>query len=83
MKKFFKDIFINGSGVSSKRLNGTLGWLICSFIFIYTALTCVIGEFHILYMSLSATLLGLDSVLRVIRKDKPENKEEDKPENKE
>lgn len=76
MKKFFKDIFINGSGVSSKRLNGTLGWLICSFIFIYTALTCVIGEFHILYMSLSATLLGLDSILRTFDKNKENNNNE-------
>lgn len=76
MKQFFKDIFINGSGVSSKRLNGTLGWLICSFIFIYTALTCVIGEFHILYMSLSATLLGLDSILRTFDKNKENNNNE-------
>lgn len=76
MKKFLKDIFINGSGVSSKRLNGTLGWLICSFIFIYTALTCVIGEFHILYMSLSATLLGLDSILRTFDKNKENNNNE-------
>lgn len=76
MKKFFKDIFINGSGVSSKRLNGTLGWLICSFIFIYTAITCIIGEFHILYMSLSATLLGLDSILRTFDKNKENNNNE-------
>ena len=76
MKQFFKNIFINGSGVSSKRLNGTLGWLICSFIFIYTALTCVIGEFHILYMSLSATLLGLDSILRTFDKNKENNNNE-------
>ena len=58
----------DGSGVSSKRVNGSLGWLLCSFIFMYSAISKDIGEFHLLYISLCAGLLGLDSVLKTFKK---------------
>lgn len=70
MKKFIKDMLTDGSGVSSKRVNGSLGWLLCSFIFMYSAISKDIGEFHLLYISLCAGLLGLDSVLKTFKKSK-------------
>ena len=73
MKRFIKDMLTNGTGVSSKRVNGTLGWLLCSFIFVYSAIFKNIGEFHFLYISLSAGLLGLDSVLKTFKKNENEN----------
>ena len=73
MKRFIKDMLTNGTGVSSKRVNGTLGWLLCSFIFVYSAICKNIGEFHLLYISLSAALLGLDSVLKTFKKSENEN----------
>lgn len=68
MKKFIKDMLTNGTGVSSKRVNGTLGWLLCSFVFVYTSISKNIGEYHLLYISLCAGLLGLDSVLKTFKK---------------
>lgn len=68
MKKFIKDMLTNGTGVSSKRVNGTLGWILCSFVFVYTSISRNIGEYHLLYISLCAGLLGLDSVLKTLKK---------------
>ncbi len=74
MKKFIKDMLTNGSGVSSKRVNGTLGWLLCSFVFVYSAISKGLGEYHLLYMGFCTALLGLDSVLNVFKnKDSNEN----------
>ena len=73
MKRFIKDMLTNGTGVSSKRVNGTLGWLLCSFIFVYSAISKNIGDFHLLYISLTAGLLGLDSVLKTFKKNENEN----------
>ena len=67
MKKFIKDMLTNGSGVSSKRVNGTLGWLLCSFVFVYSSISKGLGEYHILYMGFCTALLGLDSVLNVFK----------------
>ena len=74
MKRFIKDMLTNGSGVSSKRVNGTLGWLLCSFVFVYSAISKGLGEYHLLYMGFCTALLGLDSVLNVFKnKDSNEN----------
>lgn len=67
MRKFIKDMLINGSGVSSKRVNGTLGWLLCSFVFVYSSISKGLGEYHLLYMGFCTALLGLDSVLNVFK----------------
>lgn len=68
MKNFIVEMMTNGSGISSKRINGTLGWLLCSFIFCYTAISKGLTEYHVLYMSLCTALLGLDSILKTFNK---------------
>ena len=67
MKRFIKDMLTNGTGVSSKRVNGTLGWLLCSFVFVYSSIYKGLGEYHLLYMGFCTALLGLDSVLNVFK----------------
>ncbi len=73
MNDFIKQIFNSHSGVSSKRICGVIGWLICMGVLIYctinsiqapiimdTVLWCCIG------------LLGIDSVTGIWKKfDKP------------
>ena len=67
MKRFIKDMLTNGTGVSSKRINGTLGWLLCSFVFIYSSISKGLGEYHLLYMGFCTALLGLDSVFKMFK----------------
>ena len=47
----FKNIYMltNGSGVSSKRVNGTLGMVALFFCVVYSAISKGLGEYHLLY----------------------------------
>lgn len=62
---FFKLMFVNGSGVSIKRLTGFIGWITCIFIVIYCTIVMIqaplIAE---LLFYCSTALLGLDTVMR-------------------
>ena len=67
--EYFQKIFMSRSGVSSKRIMGALGWLVCLFIVIYCTILCiqapVIAE--ILFYC-SSGLLGIDAVMSPFKK---------------
>lgn len=62
--EYFQKIFMSRSGVSSKRIAGFLGWLVCLFIVIYCTILCiqapVIAE--VLFYC-SSGLLGIDAIM--------------------
>lgn len=66
--EYFQKIFMSRSGVSSKRIAGFLGWLVCLFIVIYCTLNViqapVIAE--ILFYC-SSGLLGIDAIMYPFR----------------
>ena len=66
--EYFQKIFMSRSGVSSKRIAGFLGWLVCLFIVIYCTILCiqapVIAE--ILFYC-SSGLLGIDAIMSPFR----------------
>lgn len=67
--EYFQKIFMSRSGVSSKRIMGALGWLVCLFIVVYCTLNVIqapaIAE--ILFYC-SSGLLGIDTVMSPFRK---------------
>lgn len=67
--EYFQKIFMSRSGVSSKRIAGFLGWLVCLFIAVYCTLNIiqapVIAE--ILFYC-SSGLLGIDAIMSPFRK---------------
>ena len=67
--EYFQKIFMSRSGVSSKRIAGFLGWLVCLFIVVYCTVLCiqapVIAE--ILFYC-SSGLLGIDAIMSPFRK---------------
>lgn len=66
--EFFEKIFMSRSGVSSKRIFGALGWLVCLFVVIYCTILCIqapaIAE--ILFYCASG-LLGIDAIMSPFR----------------
>lgn len=67
--EYFQKIFMSRSGVSSKRIAGFLGWLVCLFIVVYCTVLCIqapaIAE--ILFYC-SSGLLGIDAIMSPFRK---------------
>lgn len=67
--EYFQKIFMSRSGVSSKRIAGFLGWLVCLFVVIYCTILCiqapVIAE--VLFYC-SSGLLGIDAIMSPFRK---------------
>lgn len=67
--EYFQKIFMSRSGVSSKRIAGFLGWLVCLFVVLYCTITCiqapVIAE--ILFYC-SSGLLGIDAIMSPFRR---------------
>lgn len=66
-KQFLKSIFLAKSGsISSKRICGVLGWLICLIVLIYcTIVNTQAPEMVETVLIMSATLLGVDSVTNI------------------
>ena len=66
--EYFQKIFMSRSGVSSKRIAGFLGWLVCLFVVIYCTVLCIqapaIAE--ILFYCASG-LLGIDAIMSPFR----------------
>ncbi len=62
MKQFFKDMFSNENGVSSKRVNGTIGFL--STIAIIAIWRRDATE---MLLATSAMLIGLQSVIEIFK----------------
>lgn len=67
--EYFQKIFMSRSGVSSKRIAGFLGWLVCLFVVLWCTLNVIqapaIAE--ILFYC-SSGLLGIDAVMSPFRK---------------
>ena len=63
MKDFFIKMFTAHSGLSSKRVCGFLGWIVCLFICIYcTILVIPAPEIIDMLFICSTSLLGIDSI---------------------
>lgn len=65
-KQFIVHIFMNDTGVSSKRVAGILGWLVCIFICIYcTVLGFAAPVIIETLFYCTAALLGLDTITSI------------------
>lgn len=66
---FFVKIFKSHSGVSSKRICGVLGWLVCLFICLWCTIHCIAAPeiVEILFIC-STSLLGIDSITGIWKK---------------
>lgn len=74
-KQFFKSIFLNQpNSISSKRICGVLGWLLCLGVLGY----CTYKEIQAPVMVdtiviTSAALLGVDSIMNIWKKPPDDN----------
>lgn len=77
--EFVSKIFQSRSGVSSKRICGFLGWLVCIGICIYCTI-CAIPAPQIIEMLFvcSTSLLGIDSVAGIWKKEIKSNENTNK-----
>ncbi len=75
MKQFIKSIFLAQKGsISSKRVCGVIGWIICLLICIYCTVKVI--QAPVLADSIligSATLMGVDSVTGIWKNKKDTN----------
>lgn len=69
MKEFFLKMFTAHSGLSSKRVCGFFGWLVCLFICVYcTIIVIPAPEVVELLFICSTSLLGIDSITGIWHK---------------
>lgn len=68
-KKFIRKIFDPHSDVSSKRVCGFMGWLVCMFICLWCTINVVQAPNIVDYLFIcSASLLGIDSITGIWKK---------------
>ena len=81
VKEFLKSIFLAKTGtISSKRICGVLGWLVCIGISIYCTIKVIQAPVVLNSIIIgSVALLGVDSIIRPFGKNK-QNSEEDQNE---
>lgn len=74
--EYFQKIFMSRSGVSSKRIAGFLGWLVCLFIVVYCTISCIQAPMiaEILFYCASG-LLGIDAIMSPFKKKQNETNE--------
>ena len=67
--EYFQKIFMSRSGVSSKRIAGFLGWLVCLFVVLYCTILCIQAPLiaEVLFYC-SSGLLGIDAIMSPFRK---------------
>ena len=67
--EYFQKIFMSRSGVSSKRIMGALGWLVCLFVVLYCTILCIQAPMiaEVLFYC-SSGLLGIDAIMSPFRK---------------
>lgn len=71
MRDFFIKMFTAHSGLSSKRICGFLGWIVCLFICLYcTILAIPAPEIIDMLFICSTSLLGIDSITGIWHKPK-------------
>jgi uncharacterized membrane protein len=76
MKKFLRQLVTANTGVSSKRVCGLLGWLVCLFICVWCTLTVTIAPVIVETLFICSTsLLGVDSLVKIVRGYKKESDE--------
>nr|DAK03754.1 MAG TPA: hypothetical protein [Bacteriophage sp.] len=75
---FIKEIVTSHSGISSKRVCGVIGWLVCLGVLIYCTINVIQAPLMIdTFLVCCMTLLGIDSVTGIWKKfDKPNKKDE-------
>lgn len=68
MLNFIQKMLTSGTGVSSKRVCGFIGWLICLIILIYATFTqTIVPDFASTVLITSATLLGVETVANAFK----------------
>lgn len=68
--KFLKDALSSDSAVSSKRISGFMGWIVCLLCVIYSVITHTDAPNIVDTLFISSTaLLGLDSVVSIFKKE--------------
>ena len=69
MIDFIKKMLSSDKSVSSKRVVGCLGFLVCSFVFVYKAIIKDdVSDLFNMYLACCASLVGLESVVSIFRK---------------
>lgn len=69
MRELIKKMLSSDSSVSSKRVIGCFGFIVCSGIFIYKSIVLddISGLFN-MYLACSASLIGLESIVTIFKK---------------
>lgn len=78
---FLRDMLSSHSGISSKRVCGVIGWLVCLGVLIYCTVNVIQAPLMIdTFLVCCMTLLGIDSVTGIWKKfgNNGNNKELDK-----
>lgn len=77
---FLKDMLSSHSGISSKRVCGVIGWLVCLGVLVYCTVNVIQAPVMIdTFLVCCMTLLGIDSVTGIWKKfSNGNNKELDK-----
>lgn len=75
--QFIKQIVTSHSGISSKRVCGVIGWLVCLGVLVYCTIHVIQAPVMIdTFLVCCMTLLGIDSVTGIWKKfDNGNNKE--------
>ena len=69
MKEFFIKMFTAHSGLSSKRICGFIGWIVCLFIVIYCTIMIIPAPDIVEYLFICSTsLLGIDTITGIWKK---------------
>lgn len=64
--EFTRKIFTAGSGISSKRVFGGLGWMSCLFVLIYCTIQGMQApDIYEVTIIVTASLLGIDSITNI------------------
>lgn len=74
MKSFFIKLFTARSGLSSKRVCGFLGWIVCLIICLWCTFNGIQAPVIVETLFIcSTTLLGADSVVKLFNRKNNEN----------
>lgn len=69
MKQFIKKMLSSDSSVSSKRVAGFLGWIVCLFLTIFCTIFAIpAADIVELLFICSTSLLGIDSITSIWKK---------------
>ena len=67
--EYCQKIFMSRSGVSSKRIYGFIGWIVCLFIVIYCTIMIIPAPAITEYLFICSTsLLGIDAITGIWKK---------------